>query len=213
MKSTKEKSSFLSWITTHPKKFVISVLLIVLPIFIILLVYLNFSKNANKFHFSTGDTNIEYIYQKNLTSKKKLEKYMDLNITLVETKHLNQGGKHYDNSQYKFKFKYVPTSVYKSSTFSFEVILSSSWVKEQTTKESISLTAGTTSERTIRYPYDTPERKLLLFKVGLPSLYFKITIDYVSTGVELGGESIVLYYRYDLNKINYQYNAEKPISK
>lgn len=205
MANSKDKTSLLNWVKTHPKKLIIYLLLIAIPVFVLILAYTNFSKNANKFHFSNSDTDAEYLYKSDLASNRKLNKYIkSLDIKLKEVNKLTND----DGHDYVFVINYEPLKV--NYEYQFEAILKANWLKEQTTKSSIRVNKGTNGKDTsnIRFPYDTPNRKLLVFKVGLPSLILKIDVKIKNAIISGSDENITLYYKYDLNKIKYQYDRK-----
>lgn len=203
MANSKEKTSLLNWIKTHPKKLIIYLLLIAIPVFILILAYTNFSKNANKFHFSNSATDAQFLYKSDLASNRQLDKYIkSLDIRLKEINKL----KNDDGHDYVFVINYEPLK--DNYQYDFEAILKANWLEEQTTSSSLRVNKGTTGKDTsnIRFPFETPNRRLLVFKVGLPSLIIKIDIEIKNPIISGSNEKITLYYKYDLNKIKYQYD-------
>lgn len=203
MANSKEKTSLLNWIKTHPKKLIIYLLLIAIPVFILILAYTNFSKKANKFHFSNSATDAQFLYKSDLASNRQLDKYIkSLDIRLKEINKL----KNDDGHDYVFVINYEPLK--DNYQYDFEAILKANWLEEQTTSSSLRVNKGTTGKDTsnIRFPFETPNRRLLVFKVGLPSLIIKIDIEIKNPIISGSNEEITLYYKYDLNKIKYQYD-------
>lgn len=216
-----EKKSFGSWFTTHPKKLMITILLIALPIFILALFASNYSRKNTRFHFSTNEDDIKYVYQSNISSKNKIKKYTDLNVSLKEISSYTTNDEYFKYGRFTFKISHVPTATYANSTFKFEGVLNASWFddqlgdhkkddkddkkKNESRVESFSPnnSHNNPTEKTFYYPFNTPDRRLLLLKVGMPSLYLKITINYVPVNPDLpvsDDSETILYYKFDVNK-------------
>ncbi|MCR1809218.1 hypothetical protein, partial [Haploplasma modicum] len=87
---------------------------------------------------------------------------------------------------------------YKDSHFSFRWVLAADYMDAQSQVSSISITESK-SKSTIIYPFNLPNRKYLLFKVNRPNLYIEIKIS----NTPLNSEDVILYYKIDLNNLDY----------
>lgn len=191
MGNTLEKKHEGGWIKNHPKKLVITILLIVLPIFIITLAGINFTRRWNRVYFETTDDK-NYIYNSNMSSDRKISKYIDLDVKLLEIPEEING-------RYVFSISAKGAGEYSSATVTHQEVMSAKWVDVQTNPES----ASNNISKTINFTEEIPTKRFKIFNVERPNLYIKIV---VTSKTNLPGlpeadyEEVILYYKFDVNK-------------
>ena len=202
----KEKQQgFFNWIKTHPTKFFIIIFLIIIPIFILSILVGSFFKNGNKFYFDKQNEQPIYLYQKDISKSKKVDKYLDFNIELKTLTHFQdekEDKKEFVYDEYTFKFTHSPKDLYRNASFNFRGVLGTKWLTEQSSVNTI----YTNSSSLTKFKFETelPQSKYLIFNVKKPILYIHIEIIVPSgtPGLPTLEEKIDLYIKYDLNKID-----------
>lgn len=183
-----------NWVTNHPKKFVLTVFIVAIPLFILILFSINFNRKYNRVSFDTGDDK-KYVYNSNISSNKKINKYIELDVTLKSIPKEVQGN-------YVFTISEKKQSFYSNSTITYKLLMSPDWVDYQTDPSSFTPNVNGV-DRSVRFEEEIPEKRFGIFNVGRPNLYMEITIMYkpLNSDLPTNSEDIIkLYYKFDVDK-------------
>lgn len=199
MQATQSKNLF-SWIKTHPKKALLFLFLIIIPVTIITLVGINFTNKGKGFYFDTNNDKPVLLKQKDLSSKKEINKYFkELKFELVSVASTMKDEEKIDYATFEFKRTSELTDDYSKATVTYRYLMTANWFDEQS---SISTTSSTNF--TIYFPYNLPKTKYLFLKVNKPILYIEVLIKKpVGSGNLSSFEETTLYLKYDLNNVKY----------
>lgn len=198
----KRKTFGLSWFRKYPVKALIFIFIIIIPLIFITTYTTTSIIKSNRFYFETEENGDPiYLNKKDLTSNKKLEEYLDLDIKLksiVTPKEKTISDEIiYEGGRYIFDIKYTKKENI-NSTFNFTWMLDTKWEENRSTPQNLNITENN-SERSITYNYALPFRKYGLIKVNRPNLYLKIvkTDDDILDG--LPGKVETIYMKIDLS--------------
>ena len=199
MKENQKSFNLFTWIKNYPIKFVIFILLIVIPVMIIVLATMSFSRKNNRFYFDSQGEVKSYLYQKDVSKQKEFDKYFDtFELTIEQLKVINPKSKE-PTEEYKFNLNKKLNAEYKNAVVTYRHVLATKFYDRQS---SVSTSDGTnTSNFLVRYPYHSKDNKnkLLVFKSGYPILYLEVTISTPIAGVgETKEEKLI--YKLDINK-------------
>lgn len=198
MQESQKRFNLLTWIKNYPIKFMIFILLIALPTLFIVLGGISFSRKNNRFYFDKNGDNINYLYQKNVNSKKDFDKYFaTFNLDVEELKFINISSNEPTES-YKFTFNKELNNEYKNASVSYRAVLATKYYDRQS---SVLNNSSIRDTFTITYPFSSEnnKNKLLFLKSGYPSLYLEVTIVTTIAGVgETKEEKLI--YKLNINK-------------
>lgn len=198
MKENQKSFNLFTWIKNYPIKFVIFILLIVIPVMIIVLATMSFSRKNNRFYFDSQGDNKTYLYQKDVNKRKDFNKFFEtFELTVEEYKVINPNGKE-PTEEYKFNLNKKLNSDYKNADVSYRHVLATKYYDRQS---SVSSFSHNTKDFLVRYPYHSKDNKnkLLVFKSGYPILYLEVTISTTVAGIgETKEEKLI--YKLDINK-------------
>lgn len=199
MKENQKSFNLFTWIKNYPTKFVIFILLIVIPVMIIVLATMSFSRKNNRFYFDSQGDNKTYLYQKDVNKRKDFNKFFEtFELTVEEYKVINPNGKE-PTEEYKFNLNKNLKPEYKNADVSYRHVLATKFYDRQS---SVSTGVGTnTTNFLVRYPFYSKDNKnkLLILKSGFPSLYLEVTIRSTIPGVgEIKEDKLI--YKVDINK-------------
>lgn len=199
----KKNKSFISWIKKYPTKFMISLFIIVIPIFLVsTAVFIN-NKDNHKFYFDEVEGVPEYLYKKDLISESKLSEYITFDVKLEtialprETIDKDSGESTYSEGEYTFKISYeTPESIHY--TFAFEFLLDTTYEGYRSfrtaTLEKNELTA-------VRIPFNfkMPYKKSIFTTINRPYLFIRIKMSSrdIIEGLPVSNQEF--YVKFDLN--------------
>lgn len=200
MQENKKRLSFFSWIKAYPKKFMILLFLILIPVLLITILTISYNNKSTRFHFDDViSDNINYYYQKDVNSKSDFDTYFkkfdvvfdELTISKVDGETLEI---------YKFNINVELNNSYAGSRIDYKLVLATDYYDKQS---SIYTRANSTNfTMTLDYPFSSLENKtkLLFFKSGKPNLYIKVTLSNIPSSNPVPLENIDLVFKLDLNK-------------
>ena len=206
MKENKKTIGLLNWIKLYPKKALIFTLLIFIPIFIVSMSLVRTNRNAKRFYFDKNGDEPNYLYQKDVSKRKKFDEFFEtFEIRLEEVSSYTQGANKYDKGRFKFNLDVSLNPIYKDANISYRYVLAANHIDAQSNTGSLS---GKNTDFTINYPFNLPKHKMLLFKVNNPNLYVEVNISYETISSNITNtHKEQLIYKLDINKIKYSYEV------
>lgn len=208
------KGTILSWIKDFPIKAMLTFLLVVLPVVIIIIAFTTFNKNGKRFYFDKTEEKITYLYTKDLSSNKEIEKYLDLDLELKRITYKMTDENEVETASYSFKLDYTLSDEYKNrdTNVSFRWILKADWIKDQSVVKNVN--SSSTSNSSINFDYHLPVRKHLFFNITYPNLFLELKIETKTSASGLStSETETLYYKYDISKAMKNNNTVEIIGK
>lgn len=202
--NTEKSKGLISWIKSHPHKAMLLLFLILIPIFLLIIFGVSYTIQGKSFYFDKNeDEEILYLRQSDLSSKNTLDEYFEeLSFQLDEvSSSTNTEGETVKYGKFKFSRQYTPTNYYKDATFTFRYVMTANWFNEQS-----NVLDSNSNSFTIEFPYNLPKHKYLILKINKPILYVEINIVRHTSGGNdhvHGQDEHTLYYKYDLNNVEY----------
>lgn len=203
--NTEKSKGLFPWIKSHPHKAMLLLFLILIPVFLLIVFGVSYNIKGKSFYFNNNsDEEITYLRQSDLASEKELAEFfedLEFELTLVSSV-LDENDDKVKFGVFDFKKTHTPKSYYQDADFSFRYVMTANWFDEQ----SDVVDGRNSTNFTVRFPHNLPKNKLLVLKINKPILYVEITIlKHLSGGQDHvhGHEEHILYYKYDLNNVEY----------
>lgn len=199
--NSQKTNRFINFLKNNPVKIMIVTFIFIL-IFFAVLIFANYRNKGLGFYFDLNEDETPIMLKpRDLSKETELGNYFDLfQIELKEVKHvIDDEDERIDYGTFIFNRNYTLDNYYKDANISFRYVMTANWFNEQS-----NVVSSNSNTITINFPYNLPKRKNLLFKVNKPVLYIEITIN-KPIGIDGVGteENVTLYYKFDLNNIEY----------
>lgn len=198
-----EKKGLLNWIKKYPKKFMLSIFLIVIPI-ILLITFIGVTiRNSHRFYFDLEGNEPVYLYRSDLTSEKVLSEYITFDIQLEKITLPKQVSTIVDgnettvlsNGRYDFEISYE-SKMGPNVSFTFDFLLENTFGSNNHYMTSSNLSSNRVL---INYNDSLPFTKYLFWKIERPNLYIRINMSSEEIIPGLKTSDKIFYFKYNLS--------------